>query len=78
MWKLIGLMLGGDGTPREDNRGAPGMSRPKSIDQIGDEVGCVSLCILVGLLAVVITIALEICRWVWIAVAICLWVFWGV
>ena len=55
MWKLIGLMLGGDGIP----------SRPKSIDQIGDEVGCVLLALGVGFCLLAVGITVAICWWVW-------------
>lgn len=65
MWKLIGLMIGGDGIPRNENRGAPRMARPKSIDQIGDEVGCVLLALGVGFCLLAVGIAVAICWRVW-------------
>lgn len=65
MWKLIGLILGGGGIPREANREAPRRSRPKSIDQIADEVGCVLFGLGIGFCLLVAGLTVAICCCVW-------------
>lgn len=63
MWKLIGLMLGGGGIPREAAR-RDRYRRPASIDQIGDQIGCLFVCLFAAIFAAGLAIMCAIVWWV--------------
>lgn len=63
MWKLIGLILGGGGIPREAAR-YDCYRRPASIDEIGDRIGCLFLFLFAGIFAAGIAIMCAIVWWV--------------